>query len=129
MKEILIEQAAQIITTIVITAIGLLSAWLTAKLNKHLKLKNLTGALDACLKMTQVTVGELQQKFVDDMKTANEDGKLTKEEIKELNSHLITYTKNKLTPSIIDVIISAGIDINQFILDAGENYVQEFKHE
>ena len=84
MKEILIEQAAQLVSTIVVTLIGLLAAWLSAKFNEHMKLKNLASALDTCLKMTQVTVGELQQKFVEGMKEANEDGKLTEEEIKEL---------------------------------------------
>lgn len=127
MKEFLIEQAAYIITTVVVTAIGILGAWLTAKLSKYIKIKNTTSALDTCLEMTKVTVGELQQKFVEGMKLANEDGKLTEEEIKELNISLITYTKRKLTPSIINLITAAGIDINQFILDAGENYVQELK--
>ena len=127
MKELLIEQASQLILTIVVTALGLFSAWLTVKLSKYIKLKNLTSALDTCLSMTQVTVGELQQKFVEGMKAANKDGKLTEEEIRELNTSLVVYTKNKLTPSIINVITAAGIDINQFILDAGENYVQELK--
>lgn len=129
MKEILIEQAAQLVSTLMITLIGVLAAWLSAKLKQHIELKNLTSALDTCLKMTQVTVGELQQKFVEDMKIANEDGKLTKEEIKELNSSLITYTKEKMTPELINVIVNAGIDINKFILNAGENYIQEFKYE
>ena len=127
MKEILIEQGAQIVSTLVITLIGLLATWLTAKLNKHMQLKNLSDAIDECLKMTQITVGELQQKFVDGMKAANEDGKLTKEEVTQLNASLVAYTRNKLSPSIIDIITSAGVDINQFILDAGENYIQGLK--
>lgn len=127
MKEFLIEQAAYIITTVVVTGIGILGAWLTAKLSKYIQLKNVTSALDTCLAMTQVTVGELQQKFVEEMKAANADGKLTKEEIAELHSKLVTFTRDKLTPSIINVITAAGIDLNQFILDAGENFVQELK--
>ena len=129
MKEFLIEQAAQIVTVIIVTAIGILSTWLTAKLNKYFQLKNTATALETCLSMVQATVGELQQKFVEDMKKANADGKLTKDEIKQLNTSLIVYTKNKLTPNIIEVITAAGIDINQFILDAGEKFVQELKHE
>ena len=129
MKEIMITQAAQLVSTLIVTLIGILAAWLTAKLNQHMQLKNLTAALDTCLKMTQVTVGELQQKFVEGMKIANEDGKLTQEEIKELNSSLVMYTKEKMTPELINVIVNAGIDINKFILDAGENYIQEFKYE
>lgn len=129
MKEILIAQLSEIISTLVISLIGVLAAWLSAKLSAHMKLKNLASALDTCLKMTQVTVGELQQKFVEDMKEANEDGKLTPDEIKELNSSLLMYTKEKMTPEIINVIVNAGIDINKFILDAGENYVQELKAE
>lgn len=127
MKEFLIEQAAYIITTVVVTAIGVLGAWLTAKLSKYIQLKNVTSALETCLAMTQVTVGELQQKFVEEMKAANVDGKLTKEEISDLHSKLVTFTRDKLTPSIINVITAAGIDLNQFILDAGENFVQELK--
>ena len=128
MKEILIEQAAQLVSTIVVTLIGFLAAWLSAKLNEDMKLKNLASALDTCLKTTQVTVGELQQKLVEGMKEANEDGKLTEDEIKTLNSSLLAYTKQKMTPELINVIVSAGIDINQFILDAGESYVQELKY-
>ncbi len=127
MKEILIAQLSEIISTLVISLIGVLAAWLSAKLNQSMKVKNLAAALDTCLKMTQVTVGELQQKFVEEMKMANEDGKLTPDEIKELNSSLLMYTKEKMTPEIINVIVNAGIDINKFILDAGESYVQELK--
>lgn len=129
MKELLITQAAQLVSNIVITLVGIFAAWAISKLKAHLELKNLTAALDTCLKMTQVTVGELQQKFVEDMKMANEDGKLTPDEIKELNSSLLMYTKEKMTPEIINVIVSAGIDINKLILDAGENYIQELKVE
>ena len=129
MKEILITQAAQLVSTLVITLIGILASWLTAKLSSYIQLKNLTSALDTCLEMTQVTVGELQQKFVEGMKEANEDGKLTQEEIKELNSSLLLYTKEKMAPEIINIIVNAGIDINKFILDAGENFVQELKYE
>ena len=129
MKEILITQAAQIVSTVIITLIGILASWITARFSKYMEVKNLTAALDTCLKMTQVTVGELQQKFVEDMKMANEDGKLTPDEIKELNSSLIAYTKSKMTPEIINVIVAAGIDINKFIISAGENYVQELKVE
>ena len=129
MKEILITQAAQLVSTIVVTLLGVLAAWLSAKLSSNIKLKNLVNALDTCLDMTKVTVGELQQKFVEDMKVANEDGKLTQDEIKELNSSLLMYTKEKMTPEIINIIVSAGIDINKFILDAGESFVQELKHE
>lgn len=129
MKEILIEQAAQLISTIVIMLLGILSTWLSVKLKEHLELKNLTSALDTCLKMTQITVGEIQQKFVEGMKTANEDGKLTHGEIAELNASLIQYTKEKMTPEIISIILNAGIDLNKFILDAGENFVQELKNE
>lgn len=129
MKEVLITQVAQIVSNIFIALIGVLASWLTYRFNKWMQLKNLTAALDTCLKMTQVTVGELQQKFVDDMKMANEDGKLTPDEIKELNSSLLIYTKEKMTPEIINVIIAAGMDINKFILDAGENYIQELKNE
>ena len=74
-------------------------------------------------------IGALQQKFVDDMKLANEDGKLTEKEIKELNSSLIAYTKDKMTPEIINLIVAAGIDINKFILDSGEYFIQERKYE
>ncbi|MDT3386990.1 MAG: hypothetical protein LIR46_04395 [Bacteroidota bacterium] len=129
MKELLITQAAQLVSNIVITLVGIFAAWLISKLKSRIELKNLTDALDTCLKMTQVTVGELQQKFVEDMKMANEDGKLTPDEIKELNSSLLMYTKEKMTPEIINVIVSAGIDINKLILDAGENYIQELKVE
>lgn len=129
MKEILIEQAAQIIGTLVIMLIGVLGTWLSTKLNKYMQLKNLTGALETCLNMTKVTVGELQQIFVEGMKEANEDGKLTEEEIKSLNASLIARTKSKLAPEIINVIVSAGIDINQFILESGEHFVQEHKYE
>ena len=45
MKEILITQAAQIVSTLIVTLIGILAAWLTAKLNQHMQLKNLTAAL------------------------------------------------------------------------------------
>jgi hypothetical protein len=129
MKEVLIETVVKVICTIVITAIGVFAAWLSSKLKRHIELKNVQVALETCLELTKVTVGELQQTIVDGLKEANADGKLTKDEIKQLNSSLVAYTKEKMSSGLIDVILGAGIDIDQFIVSAGENYVQELKYE
>ena len=102
-----------ILERIVVTALGIAgTAWAAkSKDNKHIQ--NIALAFDNVLKATRITVGELKQTTVDHLKAESEDGKLTQDEIAQLNSDLLTLTLKKLdepTKNLLALIAGAGED-------------------
>ena len=59
--DILIENAVNIATAFFVALIGVLGAWLTAKLGKATQLDTVNHAQQELIKLAQITVGELKQ--------------------------------------------------------------------
>lgn len=120
MNEAIISVVVQVVGTLLITLIGVLGAWLTAKIGKRVELTNINRAKDELIAAAQQTVMELQQTVVEKLKDAAEDGKLSEEEIAELGGVLLNMTKEKMSAPSIDVLVAAGVDINALIRGAAE---------
>lgn len=127
MNEIIMETVVQIVGTLVLTLIGVLGTWLTAKIAKRNELINIATATGEVVNAAQLTVLELQQTLVDGWKAANADGKLTDEEINKLGYLLFNKTVEKMSDSAINLLVSAGVDINAIIKGAGEAMIQRMK--
>ena len=124
---ILIENAVNITAAFFIALIGVLGAWLTAKLGKSTQLDTVNRAQQELIKLAQITVGELKQTVVDGMKAAHEDGKLTKEEIAQLGELLFEKTTAKLSASAMDVLTAAQVDISALITGTAEHLIGQMK--
>lgn len=120
MQNALIEVGMAILTQLAITLISVAGAFLLSQIQKTEKLKTLSAAVDALTKAAETTVLELQQTVVDDLKAAAEDGKLTQDEISNLQQMLISKTTEKMSESTIEVLKAGGVDINGLIRGAGE---------
>ena len=127
MNEIIIETGVQIVATLLLTLIGVLGTWLTAKISKQKELVNIATATGEAVNAAQLTVLELQQTVVEGMKEAHEDGKLTNEEMAELGYMLINKTVEKMSDSAVNLLVSAGVDISSLIKGAGEAMIQQMK--
>lgn len=127
MNEIIIETAVQIIAALLLTLIGVLGTWLTAKLAKKTELANIAAATNEATEAAQSTVLALQQTTVEAMKAASEDGKLTEAEIKELGALLLEKALDKMSEPAKALLISAGKDISAIIQDAGEAMILSMK--
>ena len=92
MNEVIMETVVQIVGTLLLTLIGVLGTWLTAKICKYTELSNIAFATNEAVNAAQITVLELQQTVVDGLKEASEDGKLTNEEMAELGYMLVNKT-------------------------------------
>lgn len=124
MVEVLIENIVQIVASLLMMLIGVLGTWLTAKLSKKHELTNITEAISLLVDATKTTVMELQQTTVDGLKAAHGDGKLTRDEICDLNAKLLHMTREKMSDSVIDLLNAAGVDINSYILGVGEEVIK-----
>lgn len=129
MTDIIIASAAEIVTTLLVTLIGVLGAWLTLKLGKRVELTSINAAMQEVILLAQQTVEELQQTFVERVKAQREDGKLTEAEIKALGSMLLEQTKQKMSGPTIKLLEGAAVDINALIKSAGESYITKMKNE
>lgn len=127
LPEIIIETAVQIVATLLITLIGVLGAWLTAKIAKKTELTNIGVATNEVIGAAQLTVLELQQTVVEGWKAASADGKLSQDEIAELGKLLVQKTMEKMSDSAKSLLTSAGVDITAIITGAGEAMIQNMK--
>lgn len=127
MTNVIIENLVQIAATLIVTLIGVLGTWLTAKIAKRAELSNISTATDEAIRAAQTTVLELQQTTVDKLKAASADGKLTKAEIAELGKMLIDGSMEKMSYAAKNVLYSAGVDITAIIKGAGEALIASMK--
>lgn len=125
MQDTIITIVAQVVGTLLITLIGVLGAWLTAKIGKRVELTNINKAKDELIEAAQQTVMELQQTVVEELKAAAKDGKLTEDEITELSIMLLNKTKQKMSLPSIRLLESAAVDVNALIRGAGEALIAE----
>lgn len=64
---------------------------------------------------------------MEELKHANADNKLTKDEIEKLGLLLLDKTKEKLSVPTYDLLNAAGVDIEAIIRGAGEAWIQDIK--
>ena len=126
-EDLLIEYALQIVATLFITLIGALGTWLTLQLGKSTKLKNVNAAQNELIKQAKITVGELQQSVVTDLKAARDDGKLTTDEKNTLKTRLIEKTLAKLSGPAYALLAAAAVDIDGMILGVGDAWLDKLK--
>jgi hypothetical protein len=123
----IMEFALQIAATLLVTLIGVLGTWLTLKLGKSAGLQNIDAAQKELIRAAHITVDELQQTFVADWKTANEDGKLQADEIAALKEHLLNKTLEKLSAPALSLLKGATVDVNGLIAGVGEAWIKRMK--
>ena len=123
----ILEFALQIAATLLVTLIGVLGTWLTLKLGKSAGLQNIDAAQKELIRVARITVDELQQTFVADWKTANEDGKLQADEIAALKAHLLNKTLAKLSAPALSLLKGAAVDVNGLIAGVGEAWIDRMK--
>lgn len=129
MVDIIIENVAQIVATLVITLIGVLGAWLTTKLAQRQELGSINTAMQEVILLAQQTAAELQQTVVDGLKAGRVDGKLSEAEIKALGETLITKTMEKMGAPATKLLTSATVDVSALIRGAGESWINKMKTE
>ena len=125
MNEAIISLIAQVLATLLIPLIGVLGAWLTAKIGKRVELSNINKAKDELIIAAQQTVMELQQTVVEGLKDVAIDGKLSEEEITELAGLLVSKTKEKMSLPAIKLLEAAAVDVNALIRGAGEALINQ----
>ena len=127
MVDIIIENVAQIVATLVITLIGVLGAWLTTKLAQQQELSSINTAMQEVILLAQQTAAELQQTVVDGLKAGRVDGKLTEAEIKALGEALISKTMEKMSAPTTKLLNAATVDVSALIKGAGESWINKMK--
>lgn len=129
MMEAIMTNAVELIAALLMMLIGVLGTWLSVKIGKKQEFQTLAVAIGEAAGMARLTVDELQQTIVNDLKASREDGKLTKQEITMLGEKLLEETLAKMSTPAIDVIEAAGVDIKALIHGAGEAWIAQMKKE
>lgn len=124
---VIIENAVQVVSTLLLMLIGVLGAWISAKIAKREELKNISAATEEATKAAQTTVLQLQQTTVEHLKAASADGKLTKDEIDSLGKALLEGTIAKMSASAVKLLNAAGVDLSELIKGVGEAMIAGMK--
>lgn len=123
----LIDGGVQVVVALVVALIGVAGTWVTAQIGKVKQLQTVQLAVNEAKDAAMTTALELQQRVVDDLKTAAADGKLTKEEIEGLREKLIALSLDKLSDTSVKILNAAGVDISAVISGAGEAMIAQLK--
>lgn len=127
--EIVAENIIGWIFAVMVILVGAFGVWALKKIGKREGLEGVSVATDEVIKMAIITIGELQQTIVDDLKANAIDGKLTKEEIVMLGEKLIEKTLEKMAQPVYDLLNAVGVDIIALIKGAGEDWINSLKNE
>ena len=127
--ELLLNYGMQVAATLLITLIGVLGTYLTLQLGKNANLKNINDAQKELIRAAKITVGELQQTTVSELKAANADGKLTQQEIAQLRAKLLDKTVEKLSTPAYALLSAASVDMEGLILGVGESWIERIKQQ
>lgn len=119
---LVIQLGMELVTYAVITLVGIMAAWLMAKIGDNKDLQNVKLAIGILQNLSQETAGELKQKVVDDLKAA-QGGKLTDEQKKQLPNDLLDLVLQKADENTINTLKRAGADIHAIILGAAEDWI------
>ena len=126
--EIIAENIIGWIFAVVAIVLGAFGVWVLKKVGKREGLEGISTATDEVIKMATITIGELQQTIVNDLKANAADGKLTKEEIAMLGEKLIEKTLEKMSQPVYNLLNAAGTDIIALIKGAGEDWINSLKN-
>lgn len=124
---VIIENAVQVVSTLLLMLIGVLGAWISAKIAKREELKNISVATAEATKAAQTTVLQLQQTTVEHLKAASADGKLTKDEIDSLGKALLEGTIAKMSAPAVKLLNAAGVDLSELIKGVGDAMIAGMK--
>ena len=127
--ELLLNYGMQVAATLLITLIGVLGTYLTLQLGKNANLKNINDAQKELIRVAKITVGELQQTTVSELKAANADSKLTQQEIAQLRAKLLDKTVEKLSTPAYALLSAASVDVEGLILGVGESWIERMKQQ
>ncbi len=127
--EIIAENIIGWIFAVVAIVLGAFGVWVLKKVGKREGLEGISTATDEVIKMATITIGELQQTIVNDLKANAADGKLTKEEIVMLSEKLVEKTLEKMSQPVYNLLNAAGTDIIALIKGAGEDWINSLKNE
>lgn len=125
--EVIIEVLCGILESALTSLILGLAAWLSIKIGKKVELATINEAQRELCSMAVTTVNELMQTTVCKLKAASADGKLSAEDIKELNVLLVEKTVEKMSGVSLNLLRAAGVDINKLIVGAGEEWIDRLK--
>jgi len=127
--ELLMNYGLQVAATLLITLIGVLGTYLTMQLGKNANLKNINDAQKELIRAAKITVGELQQTMVSQIKDMHSDGKLTPQEIASLRAKLLDKTMEKLSAPAYGLLAAASVDVEALILGVGESWIDRIKQQ
>lgn len=127
--QVVVQYVAEIVALVIISAIGILGAYVLNKINKNKNLENIADATSQVISASQETVRRLQQTLVDEWKESAENGKLTPEQIAELKEKTLQITLETLAQPVLELLLSAKVDISSLITNAAEAYINEMKED
>lgn len=130
MKEILIE----VLSNIFLALLTLTGAYFLYFINifisylkEKIKSNRLNEAFNQIEKLAEVTVKSIEQTTAKELRQAVKDGKVSKEELKNLSTKAFAQIVQKLQPEYLRFLEENTVNIESYISDVIEKKVLELK--
>lgn len=130
MKEILIE----VLSNIFLALLTLTGAYFlyfinifVSYLKEKIKSNRLNEAFNQIEKLAEVTVKSIEQTTAKELRQAVKDGKVSKEELKNLSTKAFAQIVQKLQPEYLRFLEENTVNIESYISDVIEKKVLELK--
>lgn len=107
----ILDIAGSVLEVALVGLLGLLFTWIRSRMQSE----RMGSALDALEKAAVITVGELQQTTVSELKAARKDGKLSKDDIVGLGEKALKLIASRMGESALETLRAAGMDIEDVI--------------
>ena len=125
--DLIMPYLVEIVASVLLILIGIFGTWLSAKIGKNKDLANIQEAKAELFNVTEQTVLELKQAFVDGWKASRADGKLTEEEKNALGAMLLDIVKSKMSAPSMDILRAALVDLDVLIHGYGEAIIAQMQ--
>ena len=122
----LVTSLSEIAVAIIIGLLGIAGTWACTKIGKNQNLQNINDATQQVIDAAQTTALALQQSFVTDWKAA-QNGKLTAEQIDELQDKAIEITLANLADPTVKLLEAAKVDVISLIMAQTEKCIYQMK--
>lgn len=126
MEQVLIEKAVEYLAPVVMALLSWALAEVVRQVRKKTKNESINNAVSRVCAMTETTVAELSQCYVEQMRKKN-GGRLSEEDKAALRAMAVDLVKKRLAPEVLSAAGKGVTDMRKFILARIERAVKEQK--
>ena len=121
----ILTEVADLLQTLVITALGALGLWAVNIRKRKFKSETTNSAIEEMHKFVTIVVGDQNQRLVEEMKKQSPNGKLTEAQQDELLNNAIETVMALMSEESINILTESSIVVEDLIRSSIESKINK----